>query len=143
MPNSVLGLAIGAARYCCGARAVWSPREHAVVFDAWRWGPGGAMTLGTVILLNGASLDLQCSTYGHAADRCEHPPAGLGDHERAHVDQYMLLGPLFVPVYFLCGGIPVRNPLERAADADAMHGHGWWPWGFQRRREKPNTSDNG
>ncbi len=80
-------------------------------------GAGRAMTLGTVILLNGASLDLQCSTYGHAAGRCEHPPAGLGDHERAHVDQYMLLGPLFVPVYFCAAasrcatrwsGLPMR-----------------------------------
>ncbi len=101
------------------------------------------MTLGNVILLKGASLDLQCSTYAHAAGRCKHPAVRLGDHERAHVYQYMLLGPLFLPVYFLCGGIHVRNPLERAADMYAMHGHGWWPWRLQLRREKPNNSDKG
>lgn len=89
------------------------------------------MTLGNVILLKGASLDLQCSTYAHAAGRCEHPPVRLGDHERAHVYQYMVLGPLFLPVYLLCGGIHVRNPLERAADAYALHGQGWWPWSVQ------------
>lgn len=78
------------------------------------------MTLGNVILLKGASLELQCATYAHAAGRCVHPAVRLGDHERAHVYQYMLLGPLFLPVYLLCGGIHVRNPLERAADAYAM-----------------------
>ncbi|WP_435004179.1 hypothetical protein [Xanthomonas arboricola] len=143
LPNTLLGLAIGAAGSCFGARPRWSGQELAVVFHAWPWGPGGAMTLGNVILLKGASLDLQCSTYAHAAGRCQHPPVRLGDHERAHVYQYMLLGPLFLPVYLLCGGIHVRNPLERAADAYALHGHGWWPWGSQRNREKPNRSDNG
>ncbi len=98
------------------------------MFHAWPWGPGVAMTLGNVILLKGASLDLRCSTYAHAAGRCEHPPVRLGDHERAHVYQYMLLGPLFLPVYLLCGGIHVRNPLERAADRYALQGCGWWPW---------------
>ncbi|PPU66874.1 hypothetical protein XpiCFBP4643_18160 [Xanthomonas pisi] len=128
LPNTVLGLLIGAVGSCFGARPRWSAHELALVFHAWPWGPGGAMTLGNVILLKGASLDLQCSTYAHAAGRCEHPPVRLGDHERAHVYQYMLLGPLFLPVYLMCGGIHVRNPLERAADAYAMHGRGWWPW---------------
>ncbi|WP_355584433.1 hypothetical protein [Xanthomonas cannabis] len=128
VPNTALGVFLGLIGSCRGARARWSPQEHAIVFHAWPWGPGGAMTLGNVILLKGASLDLQCSTYAHAAGRCEHPPVRLGDHERAHVYQYMVLGPLFLPVYLLCGGIHVRNPLERAADAYALHGRGWWPW---------------
>ncbi|MEA5125573.1 hypothetical protein [Xanthomonas floridensis] len=128
LPNTALGLVIGAFGSCFGARPRWSRQELAIVFDAWPWGPGGAMTLGNVILLKGDSLDLQCATYAQAAGRCTHPPVRLGDHERAHVYQYMLLGPLFLPVYLLCGGIHVRNPLERAADAYALHGHGWWPW---------------
>ncbi|WP_441004851.1 hypothetical protein [Xanthomonas sp. NCPPB 1067] len=128
LPNTALGLLVGAIGVCFGARPRWSHRELALVFDAWPWGPGGAMTLGNVILLKGASLDLPCSTYAHAAGRCEHPPVRLGDHERAHVYQYMLLGPLFLPVYLLCGGIHVRNPLERAADLYALQGYGWWPW---------------
>ncbi|QHG87393.1 hypothetical protein EBN15_10995 [Xanthomonas cucurbitae] len=128
LPNTVLGLLAGALGSCFGARPRWSARELVIVFHAWPWGPGGAMTLGNVILLKGASLDLRCSTYAHAAGRCEHPPVRLGDHERAHVYQYMLLGPLFLPVYLLCGGIHVRNPLERAADRYALQGCGWWPW---------------
>ncbi|MEA0738539.1 hypothetical protein QYY77_21165 [Xanthomonas campestris pv. campestris] len=143
LPNTLIGLAIGGLGACFGARPRWSATERAVVFHAWPWGPGGAMTLGNVILLKGASLELQCATYAHAAGRCVHPAVRLGDHERAHVYQYMLLGPLFLPVYLLCGGIHVRNPLERAADAYAMHGHGWWPWWSQPSREKPNKSDNG
>lgn len=106
-------------------------------------GAGRGDDAGNVILLKGASLDLQCSTYEHAAGRCQHPLVRLGDHERAHVYQYMLLGPLFLPVYVLCGGIHVRNPLERAADHYAMHGHGWWPWWVQPSRENPNNSDKG
>jgi len=51
----------------------------------------------------------------------------LGDHERAHVFQYMVLGPLFLPVYLACGGVSVRNPFERAADRYALQGRGWWP----------------
>ena len=48
-------------------------------------------------------------------------------HERAHVYQAMVLGPLFLPVYLLAGGVSVRNPFERAADRYAASGHGWWP----------------
>jgi hypothetical protein len=52
----------------------------------------------------------------------------LGDHERAHVYQYLALGPLFLPLYFLCGGISWRNRFEQAADRYAQTGKGWWPW---------------
>lgn len=86
------------------------------------------MTLGNVILLTGTSLDIDCATYAHRAGHCVHPAVRLGDHERAHVFQYLLLGPLFLPFYFICGGISVRNPFERAADYYALHGRGWWPW---------------
>ena len=98
LPNTLIGLAIGTLGACFGAQPRWSATERAVVFHAWPWGPGGAMTLGNVILLKGASLELQCATYAHAAGRCVHPAVRLGDHERAHVYQYMLLGPLFLPV---------------------------------------------
>ena len=47
---------------------------------------------------------------------------------RAHVLQAMALGPLFLPLYLLAGGISVRNRFERAADRYAMTGKGWWPW---------------
>ena len=126
-PWSLLGLLAGVVGLAAGASVRISRRERALVFQHWPWGPGGAMTLGNVILATGDDLEAACVTYEHRAGRCVHPPVRLGDHERAHIYQYMLLGPLFVPVYFLCGGISVRNPFERAADFYAMHGRGWWP----------------
>ena len=127
LPNSVLGLLAGAAGVPFGARIELSRRDHALVFHRWPWGPGGALTLGNVILHTGDSLDERCATYAHRAGWCEDPDIALRDHERAHVFQYMVLGPLFLPVYLACGGVSVRNPFERAADHYALHGHGWWP----------------
>ncbi len=132
LPWSLAGLLAGLAGMLGGARPVASRRDLALVFVHWPWGPGGAMTLGNVVLATGPHLDTPCTTYEHRAGWCRHPQVRLGDHERAHVYQYMLLGPLFVPLYFLCGGISVRNPLERAADHYALHGHGWWPWRWPR-----------
>jgi hypothetical protein len=127
LPNSLIGAIAGVAGVPFGARARFNPRELALVFHFWPWGPGGAITFGNVILHTGASLDDRCSTYEHRAGRCVHPPIVLGDHERAHVYQYMVLGPLFLPVYLLCGGVSVRNPFERAADRYAMTRRSWWP----------------
>lgn len=127
LPNTVIGLLAGVAGMAAGARPYWSRRECALVFRQWPWGPGGAITLGMVILHTGRDLDGLCVTYEHRAGLCEHPRVRLGDHERAHVYQYLVLGPLFLPVYLLCGGVSVRNPFERAADHYAMHGYGWWP----------------
>ncbi|MEL1264136.1 hypothetical protein [Pseudoxanthomonas putridarboris] len=129
LPNSLIGLLAGVAGLPFGARAIWNRRDFALVFHAWPWGPGGAITFGNTILHTGHSLDAECITYEHRAGRCRHPPIRLGDHERAHVYQYMVLGPLFLPVYLLCGGVSVRNPFERAADRYAMTGKGWWPGG--------------
>lgn len=127
LPNSLIGLTAGLIGSIAGARVHWSPRECALVFRRWPWGPGGAITFGMVILHTGDNLDGLCLTYEHRAGRCEHPRVRLGDHERAHVFQYMVLGPLFLPLYLLCGGVSVRNPFERAADRYAISGRGWWP----------------
>lgn len=127
-PNSVLGLVLGAVGLPFGATVKWRPRELAFVFHRWPWGPGGAMTLGNVILHTGDDLEVGCRTYAHRAGHCVEPPVVLADHERAHVYQYMVLGPLFLPAYLLCGGISVRNRFERAADRYARTGRGWWPW---------------
>lgn len=86
------------------------------------------MTLGNVILHTGDSLDIHCATYTHAAGLREEAAVPLWLHERAHVYQYLVLGPLFLPVYLACGGIGVRNRFERAADRYAATGRGWWPW---------------
>lgn len=128
LPNSIIGLIGGAAGMPFGARPRVNRRELALVFHHWPWGPGGAITLGNVILHTGDSLDATCATYEHRAGRCVHPPIVLGDHERAHVFQYMALGPLFLPLYLACGGVSVRNRFERAADRYAMTGAGWWPF---------------
>ena len=98
------------------------------------WGPGGAITFGNTILHTGDSLDSACITYEQRAGHRQHPPIRLGDHERAHVFQYMVLGPLFLPIYLLCGGVSVRNPFERAADRYALTGRGWWPGGEPAKR---------
>lgn len=127
-PNSLLGLAAGMAGMALGARPMLDRRDFALVFRRFPLGPGGAMTLGNVILCTGESLDGQCDTYAHRAGWCMQPRTRLGDHERAHVLQYMALGPLFLPLYFLHGGVSVRNRFERAADRYAITGRGWWPW---------------
>ncbi len=128
LPNTIVGLLAGVAGLAAGAHAHLNRRELAIVFHRWPWGPGGAMTLGNVILHTGDTLDTGCMTYAHRAGLCVEDEILLGDHERAHVYQYMALGPLFLPAYFMCGGISVRNRFERAADRYAQTGRGWWPW---------------
>ena len=127
-PNTVLGLVAGLAGLAYGAHVRYSRRDRALVFNDMPWGPGGALTLGNVILHTGPSLDVPCMTYAHRAGLAREDAIGLADHERAHVLQYMALGPLFLPVYFACGGIGVGNRFERAADRYARTGCGWWPW---------------
>lgn len=127
LPNTLIGLIGGGAGLVFGARVEFSRRDFALVFHHWPWGPGGAITFGNTILHTGDTLDSECLTYEHRAGRCEHPRIKMGDHERAHVYQYMVLGPLFLPLYLVCGGVSVRNPFERAADRYAMTGRGWWP----------------
>ena len=127
-PNTLIGLLGGLAGLAFGARCQWRRGDLALEFARWPWGPGGAITFGNVILHTGESLDIGCATYAHRAGLREDAPIRLSDHERAHVFQYMVLGPLFLPAYLLCGGISVRNRFERAADRYALTGRGWWPW---------------
>ena len=133
LPNTVLGLILGVVGIAFGAHAHVSRRDMAIVFHAWPWGQGGALTLGNTILHTGDTLDSTCVTYAHRAGHGDEPMIVLADHERAHVYQYMLLGPLFLPLYALCGGISARNRFERAADRYAHSGRGWWPWATDAR----------
>jgi hypothetical protein len=128
-PNTMLGIIIGCFGFLFGADVQWHRQELALVFRHLPWGPGGALTLGNVILYTGSELDSSCHTYAHRAGIAVEPVISLADHERAHVYQYLALGPLFLPLYLLCGGVSVRNRFERAADRYARTGHGWWPWG--------------
>lgn len=128
-PNSLLGLLAGLACMPWGARPRWRPGDCALVFQHMPWrGVGGALTLGNVILHTGGELDTPCVTYAHRAGCGDEPIISLADHERAHVYQYMVLGPLFLPLYALHGGVSARNRFERAADRYALSGTGWWPW---------------
>lgn len=127
-PNTLIGLLAGAATMPFGARPRFDPYELAIVFNHVPGGPGGALTLGNAILNTHCDLDMQRTTYAHRAGWCVQPTTRLGDHERAHVLQYMALGPLFLPLYFLFGGISVCNCFERAADRYALTGRDWWPW---------------
>lgn len=126
-PNTALGLLLGGFGMLAGARVALSSGELAVVFAQWPWGQGGALTLGNCILHTGRSLDTSCALYAPVAGCPAELVPRLADHERAHVFQYMVLGPLFLPVYLACGGISARNPFERAADRYALTGRGWWP----------------
>jgi hypothetical protein len=130
LPNTLAGLVAGVVGTAFGARASLRRRDLAIAFDHF---PAvgtrhGALVLGNVILHTGASLDCDCETYAHRAGLAREPLVRLCDHERAHVLQYMALGPLFLPLYFACGGISVRNRFERAADRYAASGRGWWPF---------------
>jgi len=127
-PVSAIGVLAGAAGMAFGARARLRPADLAIVFQHFPWGPGGAITFGNVILYTGDDLDCACVTYAHRAGHGEEPHIRMSDHERAHVYQYMALGPLFLPLYLACGGVSVRNRFERAADRYAATGKGWWPW---------------
>ena len=126
LPITLAGVVAGLAAWPFGARPRFS--DAALVFHHFPLGPGGAMTLGNVILHTGQDLGTPCFTYAHQAGECTEPPILLSDHERAHVLQYMAQGPLFLPAYLLCGGVSVRNRFERAADRYAATGRGWWPW---------------
>ncbi len=134
LPNTLIGLIAGVAGIAFGAHAHYSRRDLALVFHRWPWGPGGALTLGNIILHTGDTLDSPCVTYAHRAGHGDEPSILLADHERAHVFQYMALGPFFLPLYLLCGGISARNRFERAADRYARHGSGWWPWATAPRK---------
>ncbi len=132
LPNTLLGVLVGAIGLMGGARMAVTRDVHALTFAEWPWGRGGALTLGNCVLHTGPSLDRACGLYAPVAGCAADLVPRLGDHERAHVLQYMVLGPLFLPVYLVCGGVSARNPFERAADRYALTGAGWWPFGRVR-----------
>ena len=125
-PVTLVGVLAGLVAWPFGARPRFA--DLALVFHRFPWGPGGALTLGNVILHTGGTMDETALTYACRARRGDNECVRLGDHERAHVLQYLVLGPVFVPLYFACGGIHHGNRFEQAADRYALTGRGWWPW---------------
>ncbi len=126
LPMTLVGLVAGLMTMPLGSRLRYS--DHALVFSRFPFGPGGAITFGNVILNTAKDLDAVVTTYQCRADGNRNDCIRIGNHERAHVYQYMSLGIFFLPIYFLSGGISVKNPMERAADRYALTGKGWWPW---------------
>jgi len=101
-PNTVLGLVLGALSF-------QRPRLDAgvVVFDR---GPRGFLRLFS-------RTGHRAITFGHVV-LSSIPLAGAHrEHERAHVSQYEVLGPFFLPVYLVLWVVRGyrRHPLERAA----------------------------
>ena len=102
MPNTLLGLVVGALTF-------QTPRIHggAIVFDR--------RPRGVTWLLR--ALNRTAMTHGFVIVSAAPLEGRLLAHERHHVRQSMLWGPLFVPVY-LALAIPFgyrRHPMERAA----------------------------
>lgn len=126
LPLTLAGLVAGLASLAFGARVVRS--DAALVFHGFPLGRGGALTLGNVILHTGKTMDEPTVTYACAARGGRDECVRIGDHERAHVYQYLALGLFFLPLYFACGGVSARNRFEQAADRYALTGRGWWPW---------------
>jgi hypothetical protein len=126
LPVTLVGFLAGLVLVPFGARI--RRDGPALVFHHVPVGPGGAITLGHVILDTGDTLERDCITYECAARGGSEERVRLSLHERAHVYQYGVLGVFFPPVYFALGGVSHRNPLERAADRYAATGEGWWPW---------------
>ncbi len=102
LPNTLLGLALGAFTFQLprlgGGLVIFDRAPRGITWLMPRL-HRTAMTVGIVIV-------------------SAEPLAGtLLAHERHHVRQYMALGPLFIPVYFLLA-IPFgyrRHPMELAA----------------------------
>jgi hypothetical protein len=107
---TAVGLLAGAGVCVLGGRARWRDGALECVGGmSGRWaarGPFAAITLGHVILA-----------------RTPAEARRLAAHERAHVRQYEVWGPLFVPAYLLAGAWQLLrgrcphadNPFEKAA----------------------------
>jgi len=125
LPMTLLGALGGLLLMPFGARPRFE--DGALVFHHVPVGPGGALTIGNVILHTGATLQRDALTY-HCVAHGGDERVSLQAHERAHVYQYLALGIFFLPLYLACGGVSHRNRFEQAADRYAATGKGWWPW---------------
>lgn len=129
-PNTLAGLLLGLPTLLAGSRTAIA--HNAIVFHSFPIG-SRAFVLGNVIINPGSDLERCCATYESIARRkrdstCAVELVHIGKHEEAHTFQYQVLGPLFLPVYALTMLLPSPTPFERAADAYARSGCGWWPW---------------
>lgn len=125
LPNTLIGTLIGLAGVPFGAQIEFG--NNAIQFLNFPIGDG-ALTLGNAVIYSKPSTPLSTTS------RYDGGPGDvpMGAHEMAHTHQAELLGPFYLPFYFLMGGIPEKpctncNPLEVAADDNAQGKGGWWP----------------
>ena len=106
LPNTVLGLALGALSF-------QRPRldDGVAVFDR--------AVRGFLWLFSKSKW--KAITYGHVILSARPLEGRLRAHERAHVRQYEILGPLFLPVYLVIFAVRGyrRHPMEVAASRAA------------------------
>jgi len=131
LPNTILGLAyggmgsiVGGVGYMMGKlpRPSVSLGHNAIQFlnNPLNVEDGSALTLGNAISYKRVSPQ-DLGSYGDFSVQ-------FGLHEEAHTYQSQVLGPLFLPVYFMRGGVsgPERNPFEKAAQDYGRGEGGWW-----------------
>ncbi|MFU8832404.1 MAG: RHS repeat-associated core domain-containing protein, partial [Wenzhouxiangella sp.] len=126
LPNTVIGLAVGAVSYVAGWAGYGlgfldlAPSitfgNNAIQFENIPFG-NGALTLGNTIIYGGGTApDQMGNLYGDSRF------LNLGRHEMGHTFQYQAYGPFFLPAYFLRGGISATNPFEQGANNYAAGG---------------------
>ena len=114
IPNDIIGIGIGildgiATFAMTGQLPSISFGNNALQITGLAVG-NGALTLGNVQLYANATPG-ETITSPYTGQQMV-----LGDHEEAHTYQSELLGPFFLPVYLLSGGISGSNPYEVQAD---------------------------
>ena len=102
LPNTVIGLLLGALTF-----QLPRSRGGAIVFDR---APRG-LTSGLL------AMHRTAMTVGFVIVSAVPVQGTLLAHERHHISQYMVWGPLFIPVYLLLALVfgYGRHPMERAA----------------------------
>lgn len=126
-PWSLLAAILALAALLGGARLRW----HCGAINVLRcpFGRPGALTMGHFVFYHHCDPSSRACRYIDRAEPAADACIRIDRHELAHILQYAALGPLFVPAYFLCGGVSADNRFERAADRFALTGRGWWPSG--------------
>jgi hypothetical protein len=112
LPNTALGVLVGAVAVMLGGRARWGRNALEFLDNPFVGACGrSAITLGnTIHYAPGRGPEHRITRYDGRGQ------VTLGEHERAHTLQYERWGPLFLPVYVLCWWLPRANRFEHAAD---------------------------
>jgi len=119
LPNTAIGVTAGLAAFPISAFRGGAIRidNNAIQFTMVPSFIRGGLTLGNSMLFgneiptnpDGSDKIYQDSPYTHLA-------IPLGPHEEAHTLQAQVLGPFFLPAYFLKGGVGAGNSWEVGAD---------------------------